>query len=105
MKHLSSTEFLKISKNNYFNEYITSLKDQIGSMKGEVLFLRQELRKNNVPAECKCIASTTDDTHPHNINKDNNNNHNRNENNSNKNIIQNLFNNRSSNYNANDNTE
>ena len=58
MKHLSSTKFSKISKNNYFNEYITSLKDQIGSMKGEVLFLRQELRENNVPAEFKCIAST-----------------------------------------------
>ena len=75
-------------------------------MKGETLFLRQQLREKNVPTKYNCIASTTDDMHFHNIiNKSNNNNHKRNENNSNKNVIENFFNNPISNYSTNDNTE
>ena len=54
-KHLSSTESSKTSENNYVNEYIASLKDQIESLKGEILFLRQELRLRNVPPKLKCI--------------------------------------------------
>ena len=83
-KHLSSPESSKTSENNYVNEYIASLKDQIESLKGEILFLRQELRLRNVPP--KCIVSIGDDTEFHNINKGNNNNHNKNENSSNNSI-------------------
>ena len=85
-KHLSSPESSKTSENNYVNEYIASLKDQIESLKGEILFLRQELRLRNVPPKLKCIVSTGDDTEFYNINKGNNNNHNKNENSSNNSI-------------------
>ena len=78
IKHLSFMENSKISENNYVNGYKASLKGQIKSLNGEIIFLRQELREKNVPAKCKCIASTVDDTEFHNINKSSNNNHNKN---------------------------
>ena len=95
----------KINENNSVNEYKASLKGQIKSLNGEIIFLRQELREKNVPAKCKCIASTVDDTEFHNINKSSNNNHNKNQNSSSSNIIKNLDNNLIFKYNTNDNTE
>ena len=49
------------------------IKDQIESLKGEILFLRQELPERNMPKKCKCIASTADNTELHPIDKGNNN--------------------------------
>ena len=86
------------------NKYIARLKDQIEALKGEILFLTQELRDKNVPTKCKCIVLTEDDMELHNFNKSNNNTFTKNENNKN-NIIKNLDNNPISNYNTNNNTE
>ena len=57
-------------------------------MKGEILFLREELRKNNL--QTKYTTSTANDTELRKINKDNDN---KNDINSNKNIIDCLNNN------------
>ena len=42
IKHLSFMENSKTSENNYVNEYKASLKGQINSLNGEIIFLRQE---------------------------------------------------------------
>ena len=55
-QHLSSTACSKVSKNDV-NKYITSLEEQIESLKGEILVWKKE---KNVPTKYKCIASTAD---------------------------------------------
>ena len=52
-QHLSSSASSKTSENNYITKYIASLKKQIESVKGEILFLREELRKNNLQTKSK----------------------------------------------------
>ena len=89
-QHLSSSASSKTSENNYITKYIASLKKQIESVKGEILFLREELRKNNLQTKSKYTTSTANDTELRKINKDNDN---KNDINSNKNIIDCLNNN------------
>ena len=103
-QHISSRKSLKTSGKNV-DEHITVLKDQVESLKGEILFLRQESREKNVLTKFKCIAFTSGDMEFYNINKGNNINHSKNENSSSKNIIENLDNNSISNYNTNDSIE
>ena len=91
IKHLSSSERFKRSENNYITEYIASLKEQMKPLKGEMLFLREELREKNLRTKQKYKASTVDRTELHNIDKDNKND--KNDNNSNKYIGENLHNN------------
>ena len=103
-QHLSPRKSPK-TKGKNVDEHITVLKDQVESLKGEILFLRLESREKNVLTKFKCIAFTPGDVEFYNINKGNNINHSKNENSSNKNIIENLDNNSISNYNTNDSIE
>ena len=51
------------------DEYRANLKDQIKLPKIKILFLREELRENNVSAKYEYKASTADETELHKINK------------------------------------